>query len=167
MKSILFSMLVVIGACGGGSKATPAQEPATATTTEPAAPAAPAAPTAAEEPAKPAEPDPAQVKADLLAAETTAFEAAKPVFTKFCESCHVQGKRNATKKKLEELDITSYPFAGKHNKAKDIREVLAIGGGKPTMPKGKPGAVKGDDLALIAAWADAWDAAEQGGAHAQ
>ena len=64
-----------------------------------------------------------------------------------------------------DIDINEYPFKGKHANEADIRKALGIGGGKPTMPKNKPGAVKGDDLALIAAWADAWDAAEGAGAH--
>ena len=33
------------------------------------------------------------------------------------------------------------------------------------MPADKKGAVKGDELALIAAWADAFDASHKGGAH--
>jgi hypothetical protein len=33
------------------------------------------------------------------------------------------------------------------------------------MPYDKPGSVKGDDLAKIKAWTDAWEAAEKGGAH--
>jgi hypothetical protein len=61
--------------------------------------------------------------------------------------------------------MSSYPFAGEHNKAPDIRLVLGTTGKKATMPKTKPGSVKGDDLASIIAWADAWDAAEAGGAH--
>ena len=96
-----------------------------------------------------------------LAAETAAFEKAKPVFEKHCASCHTKSGKNWSAKKLKEFDMTSYPFGGEHAKeiGKEIREVLAIGGGKATMPKGKPGAVKGDELALIAAWADAFDAA--------
>jgi hypothetical protein len=48
---------------------------------------------------------------------------------------------------------------------KEIRKSLAIGGGKATMPFDKKGAVKGDELALIAAWADTFDASHAGGAH--
>jgi hypothetical protein len=33
------------------------------------------------------------------------------------------------------------------------------------MPQDNKGAVKGDELALIAAWADAFDKAHAGGAH--
>ncbi len=117
--------------------------------------------------AEPAGPDPAQVKADLLAAETVAYEAAKPVFQKYCAGCHQKGGKSATSKKMGHFDMTAYPFGGHHagEISATIRKVLAIGGGTPTMPKGKPGSVKGDDLALIAAWADTFDASMAGGAH--
>lgn len=119
-------------------------------------------------PEDPPQADPAQVKADLLAAETSAYQAAKPVFEKYCAACHQQGGRKASAKKLGHFDMTPYPFAGHHamEVSGEIREVLGIGGGKPTMPADKPGAVKGDELALIAAWADAFDASHAGGAHA-
>lgn len=122
------------------------------------------APDAAPEPA---EPDPEQVKAELLAAETAAYETAKPVFEKYCSGCHQQGKKKATQKKLDHFDMTSYPFSGHHagEMAETIRAVLGIDGGKATMPYDKPGSVKGDDLAAIAAWADAFQASHEGGAH--
>jgi hypothetical protein len=115
----------------------------------------------------PSEPDPAQVKADLLAAETKAYEAAKPVFDKYCASCHQQGGKKATAKKLGHFDITRYPFGGHHagEVGKTVRDVLGVGGGKPTMPYGNPGSVKGDELALIVAWSEAFDASHAGGAH--
>ncbi|MEJ7598384.1 MAG: hypothetical protein WKG01_10775 [Kofleriaceae bacterium] len=115
----------------------------------------------------PAAPDPAKIKADLLALEMAAYEKSKPVFAKFCASCHSKGQKNAKKKTLDHFDISTYPFAGHHamELGEAVRDVLGLTGDKPTMPKGKPGAVKGDDLALIAAWADAFDAAHKGGAH--
>jgi hypothetical protein len=63
--------------------------------------------------------------------------------------------------------MTSYPFGGHHagTLGPTIRKVLAIGGGKATMPSGKPGSVARDDLSAIAAWAKAWDAAQAAGAH--
>lgn len=96
-----------------------------------------------------------------------AFEKAKPIFEKQCASCHVQGNRGAKKKTLEHFDMTKYPFGGHHadEVTESIRKALAIGGGKATMPKNKPGSVPPDDLALITAWADAYDAAMAGGAH--
>ncbi|MDQ3340518.1 MAG: hypothetical protein M4D80_35620 [Myxococcota bacterium] len=167
MKTILFSMLLAAAACGGGgSKAKPETTP---TPTEPTPVAKTETPPAEEtKPTTPVEepkPDPEAMKKEALATETAAYEKAKPVFETACKSCHFKGQKNASAKKLAELDITTYPFAGKHATAKDVRTVLAIGGGKPTMPKNKPGSVKGDDLAAIAAWADAWDAAEAAGAH--
>ena len=38
-------------------------------------------------------------------------------------------------------------------------------GGKAKMPFDQKGAVQGDELSLIAAWADAFDASHRGGAH--
>ncbi|MBA3393218.1 MAG: hypothetical protein H0T89_11260 [Deltaproteobacteria bacterium] len=159
MKTILFCLLASLAACGGDSKAPAKPEPEPVATPVEPAPVTPVAePTPTSEPIAKEEPPPPDPKIALAAAETAAYENAKPVLEKFCKSCHMKGNRNATAKKLAELDITEYPFKGKHANTKDIREVLGIGGGKPTMPKGAVGSVKGDDLALIAAWADAWDA---------
>ncbi len=149
--------LVLAAACGGDKKPAPVKpDPAPVAEPEPAPEPAPVEPPA---------PDPAAIKAELMATETAAFETAKPVFDKFCTGCHVKGQKNASAKKLKEFNMTSYPFAGEHGKAPDIRLVLGTTGKKATMPKTKPGSVKGDDLASIIAWADAWDAAEAGGAH--
>ena len=170
MYKTLGSILVLVVACGGGSK--PPAEPGgtaepvtTAPVAQPAASSSPPVQTTA--PAEPPAADPEQAKAELLAAEMAAYEKAKPVFEKFCARCHAQGNRGANKKKLEHFDMTKYPFTGEHPKkmSSEVREVLGIGGGKVTMPPDKKGAVKGDDLAAIAAWADAFDAAQAGGAH--
>ncbi len=109
-----------------------------------------------------------KTKADLLAAETTAYEQARPVLDTYCAKCHAKGGKNARPKSLEHFDMSSYPFGGHHavEIGTEVRKVLGIGGGKPTMPFDHPGAVKGDELALIAAWADAYDKAHEGGAHA-
>jgi mono/diheme cytochrome c family protein len=124
--------------------------------------------TAPREPTpSPSPPDPAKVKADLLAAEMKAYENARPVFGTYCASCHAQGGKNASAKKLGHFDMTTYPFGGHHagEMSATMRTVLGIGGGKPTMPKGKPGVLTPDELAIVAAWADAFDAAHAGGAH--
>jgi hypothetical protein len=167
MKTILFTILLGAAACGGGGSKPAAPTEPTPTEPTPAVANTEAPPPEAppETPPEPAKPDPEQIKKDAMDAELAAFEKAKPVFEATCKSCHVKGQKNASAKKLSEFEMTAYPFTGKHNTAKDIREVLAIGGGKATMPKNKPGSVKGDDLAAIAAWADAWDAAEAAGAH--
>ncbi len=161
-----------LAACG--SKSPPAAPPTTPPVTddEPvetpdAMPADHSGHTMAPPDAAPTGPDPTQVKTDLLAAETAAYNNAKPVFEKYCGSCHQKGGKSATAKKMGHFDMTAYPFGGHHvgEMSATVRKVLGIDGSKPTMPKGKPGSVKGDDLALIAAWADAFDASMAGGAH--
>ena len=119
----------------------------------------------AETPSTP--PDPEQLRRDLRAAETAAFEAARPVFQTHCARCHSKANKKFKKKALDHFDMTTYPFGGHHaaEVSSEIREVLGIGGGKATMPMDDPGAVTGDELALITAWADAFDASHQGGAH--
>lgn len=171
----LLSAIVLLSACGGPRKAPPPPPPVAPA--EPAAPAVPTADAASAEPApppaeppqaaEPAPPDPEQVKASLRAAELAAFEAAKPVFDKWCAKCHTKGGRKASATKLRHFDMTTYPFGGHHSKtmSKEIREVLGLAGKKPSMPADKKGAVKGDELALIKAWADAFDAAHAAGAH--
>ncbi len=127
----------------------------------------PPATKAPEPPAEPPKPDPAKVTADLLAAETTAFATARPVFEKACATCHTKAGKKAAKKKLDHFDMDTYPLGGHHTATIGftIRDVLGISGKKPTMPYDKPGSVQGDDLAAIKAWTDAWEAAEKGGAH--
>lgn len=166
----ILSLLVAFAACGGGSsKPAPVTPEPTPVAVEPT-PQPPAEPVAVVEPAPeptPAAPEPAKVKADLLAVEMAAYEKSKPVFEKFCASCHSKGQKNAKKKTLDHFDISTYPFGGHHamELGVSVRKVLGLTGDKSTMPKGKPGAVKGDDLALVAAWADAFDASHKGGAH--
>jgi mono/diheme cytochrome c family protein len=106
-------------------------------------------------------------KTALLADERAAYETAKPVFDKYCAGCHAHDGKQATKKKLDHFEMSSYPFGGHHaaTLGPTIRKVLAIDGGKATMPYKKPGSLGADDLAAIAAWAKAWDAAQAAGAH--
>ena len=127
----------------------------------------PALPVTSSEPPAPPAPDPAKVKADLLASETSAWETAKPVFVKACASCHTKAGKKSAKKKLDHMDMDTYPIGGHHTGTIGftIREVLGLSGKKATMPYDKPGSVQGDDLAKITAWTDAWEAAEKGGAH--
>ena len=135
-----------------------------------AAGSAGSAPVTPAEPVKPAEPpppDPAQIKAELLAAEKVAFETAKPVFDKHCSKCHSKAGSKWSAKKGEHFNMTTYPFGGHHAMeiSGEVRASLGLTGKRPTMPYDKKGAVKGDELALIAAWADAFDKAHAGGAH--
>ncbi len=117
---------------------------------------------------QPATVDPDNVKAELLAAETAAYDKAKPVFATYCASCHTKSGKKASAKKLGHFDMTTYPFGGEHAKSigNEIRVVLAIDGAKkPSMPEGKPGSMKPDDVATIKAWTEAWRAAGAAGVH--
>ncbi|HKE16414.1 MAG TPA: hypothetical protein VKB80_16190 [Kofleriaceae bacterium] len=156
------AVCLAIAACGGKSEAA---APVAAAPAEPE-PATPVEPAPESPPAEPA-PDPAQVKTELAAAEQSAYELAQPIFQKHCSRCHAKGGKKARKKSLSHFDMTSYPFGGHHaaDIAAAIRKVLAIGGGKATMPMDKPGSVEGSELELISDWADAYDKAAAGGAH--
>ena len=169
MKSTLFALILGLVACGGGGKkkeeTKPDPNPTPTETMAKTDPTPPAETKPEEKPPEPPKPDPEAEKKAAMDAEIAAFEKAKPVFEANCKGCHFKGQKNASAKKLAEFDITTYPFGGKHGNAADIKKSLGIGGGKATMPKNKPGSVKGDELALIAAWADAFDASHEGGAH--
>jgi hypothetical protein len=175
MTKQLLTLFAAFAFAACGSK-----KPASTTPTEPdhaahheesgsaaATPAATNEPT--KEPEKPAEPEPpkADPKAELLAAETAAWDTAKPVFEKACATCHTSAGKKAAKKKLDHFSFDSYPPGGHHTATigLTIRDVLGISGKKPTMPYDKPGSVQGDDLAKVKAWTDAWEAAEKAGAH--
>jgi hypothetical protein len=156
--------LVLVAACG--SKAPAPAKPAESTPPAEPAPAGSAAGSAEPTQAPPAA-DAGKAKADAIAAETAAYEKAKPVFDKYCSGCHTKGGKKATAKKLEHVDMTTYPFGGMHTASigNEVRKVLGIDGGKATMPYDKPGSVTGDDLAAIKAWSEAWQAAGKAGAH--
>jgi mono/diheme cytochrome c family protein len=91
--------------------------------------------------------------------EQEAFESARPVFERYCASCHTTraGKRAA----LRHFTMDRYPFGGHHadQVSSTIREVLGASGQPATMPKDRPGAVQGNDLRAILDWADAFDRA--------
>lgn len=144
----------------GASASAQHEAPSPAEPAQPVEPSAPAAPESVE----PARPDP---KAALLAAEASAWETAKPVFTKYCATCHTREGKKASKKKLDHFDLGTYPAGGHHTATigVTVRDVLGLGGKKATMPYGKPGSVTGKDLAAIKAWTDAWEAAEKAEAH--
>ena len=181
--SLLF--IAALAACGskaaapstlpgepGGSAATAERQPpasGVATQAPAAAPEQPAEPVSGGDPpnAGPPKSDPAKLAADLVVAETAAWETAKPVFQRACATCHTRDGKKAAKKKLDHFDLGSYPPGGHHTATIGftIRDVLGITGKKPTMPYDRPGSVTGDDLAAIKAWTDAWEAAEQAGAH--
>ena len=88
-----------------------------------------------------------------LAAEDAAFVGARPVFDRYCADCHASSGENATDRKLARFDLDRDPSGDA------VRRVLGLGDAAATMPYDKPGVVRGDDLALIAIWVDAWQAA--------
>ena len=167
MRAVL---LLVLVACGSRTSP-PATAPSVAPAAEPTAPvsettpAEPATPAKPTPPVEPPAPEPVDSKTQLAAAETAAYEKAKPVFDKWCASCHSKDGKKWTEKKLEHFDMTTYPFGGHHAAeiGGEVKEALGLTGKKPTMPKDKKGAVQGEELALIKAWADAFDAAHPGG----
>jgi len=120
----------------------------------------------AETPAAPADAA-AEPGPDLVAMETAAWDKARPVFAKYCASCHTTAGKKKSAKKLDHFNMDTYPLGGHHAATIGftIRDVLGISGKKATMPSDKVGAVKGDDLAVVKAWADAWEAAERAGKH--
>jgi hypothetical protein len=103
---------------------------------------------------------PADAPPDLVAAERVAYERAKPVFDRYCVGCHTKPK--GLRSTLEHLDMTSYPFGGHHAEdvAAMVRTSVGATGKRATMPKNAPGTLKGEDLALVLAWADAFDRAK-------
>ena len=94
--------------------------------------------------------------ARLIASEMSAFKMAKPVFDEYCTHCHTsKGKAG------KHLAMDGYPFGGHHTGevGSSILTVLGVTGKKPTMPKDDPGAVKGEQLAAIVRWAEAYEVA--------
>lgn len=104
---------------------------------------------------------------DLLAAETGAYERARPVFEKYCAKCHTSDGAKAKKKTLMHFNMDTYPFGGHHAAeiADAIRGALGADGGEATMPLDNPGVVQGQELAAILAWADAFERSHAGGLH--
>jgi hypothetical protein len=98
---------------------------------------------------------PSVVSAD----EKAAYDRAEPVFAKFCFACHSTKTGHKNEKALEHMNMDAYPFGGHHAQeaGSAIREVLGGTGKPPTMPDDDPGAVKGDDLKVVLAWADEFD----------
>ena len=95
--------------------------------------------------------------------ERAAFAAARPVFEQHCFRCHTAKGRKAKPKSLAHLTMDRYPFGGHHasEAGTAIRRALGTGPEKkePTMPSDDRGAVAGDQLAKVLAWANAFDRA--------
>ncbi len=82
------------------------------------------------------------------------------MFDQHCARCHLAGGAKASAETLAHLSMGSYPFASHHgNVTQLIRSTLGMLGGEAEMPADAPGTLRPDELALIAAWADAADRA--------
>lgn len=97
----------------------------------------------------------------LVEEERTAYEAARPVFETYCANCHTSGGGKASKDALGHFSMDAYPFGGHHadEVSAAIRKVLGVSSSPPTMPRDRPGSVKGEELQLILTWAKARDRA--------
>jgi hypothetical protein len=104
-----------------------------------------------------------QLTGPVTQEERAAFAAARPVFEQHCFRCHTAKGRKARPKSLAHLTMDRYPFGGHHasEAAAVIRGVLGAGPEKKeaSMPSDDRGAVTGDQLAKVLAWADAFDRA--------
>jgi hypothetical protein len=106
---------------------------------------------------------PATLEADPMTQEMQAYERAKPVFEKYCATCHTERARGTEHAEaLLHFSMDSYPFGGHHADeiGAEIRAVLGAADSEPTMPLDTPGVVRGEELALVLAWADAFDRAQ-------
>jgi mono/diheme cytochrome c family protein len=104
---------------------------------------------------------PVDESANLDAEEVAAYARARPVFEAYCASCHSHRGDSSDPKALAHFSMDSYPLGGHHAAeiGGAIREVLGANGSKPTMPEDSPGAVKGPELELVLAWAEAFERA--------
>lgn len=118
-------------------------------------------PVSADDVAAAADVIPIRADAAVAAAERAAFDAARPVFARYCWRCHAGHGKKTKASTLARLDMTSYPFASSHGDAiaAHIRVVLGLDGSAPSMPLVARGCVPAADLERVAAWADAVAAA--------
>jgi uncharacterized membrane protein len=92
--------------------------------------------------------------------EHAAFEQARPVFARYCDGCHSEQGAHRDREALRDLVTTRYPFAGRRAAVAGHAVAVSLGRGhRATMPDDHPGSVRGDDLARVMAWADAFDRA--------
>ncbi len=103
----------------------------------------------------------------LLAAEQEALTLARPVLDKHCARCHTKTGKKAKKIALTHFSMDSYPFGGHHATeiGEEVREVLGLEGKKASMPLDQKGVVKGEELALVVAWTEAFDRSHAAGLH--
>jgi hypothetical protein len=97
---------------------------------------------------------------DVPLAEVAAYVQARSSFERHCYRCHTTAGDECTRRSLDLLDMSRYPFTGRRgpNAGRAIKRVLGGEGGKPTMPKDTPSAVTPDEQILIFKWADLFEA---------
>ena len=138
----LATLAVVLAACGPPS--TPVAKAPAAVVVDAGVAPAPVAPVVSQ--------------AELDAAERAAFDRAKPVIDRYCSACHTKRGKKKTQKRLDAIDFSKYPPAGRYAKIVGgaVRDVLGQSGVPATMPFDRKGAVVGDELAVVMGWVDAW-----------
>ena len=97
-------------------------------------------------------------------ADLVAYAAARPALEKHCFRCHTSAGQKAKAKTLKHLSFDQYPPTGHHaHEAATVFRRVLVGnkarGKGPTMPADDRGAVTGEDLEKILAWAEAFDRA--------
>lgn len=104
----------------------------------------------------------------IVAAEKEALDRARPVLERYCATCHTSaGSHRQRPDALPHFSMDDYPFGGHHatELADTIRAVLGVTGDEATMPADDPGSVQGEELAIILAWADAFERSHAAGLH--
>ncbi len=95
--------------------------------------------------------------------ELAAYEAARPVFQRYCATCHSGSGQLWRVSNTSHFDMSRYPFGGHHASTitATIRRVLGATGQRATMPPSRSSTpvVQGAELQLVLAWADAVDRA--------
>jgi hypothetical protein len=106
-----------------------------------------------------------EAEGDPLEAELQAYAMMEPIFVTHCARCHQPGEAEADAATLRHFSMGEYPLGGHHahEMSDTIRKVLGAGGGDPTMPEDDPGALAGEELAIVLLWADAFDRAREAG----
>ena len=95
----------------------------------------------------------------VAAEEQRACEQARGAFEAHCARCHTTGGKRGRRRSLEQFNMDSYPFTGRHaaDAGDAVRTVLGAGREAATMPKDNPGLVRGADLRVILAWVAAFE----------
>jgi hypothetical protein len=94
--------------------------------------------------------------------DVAAYAAARPALEKHCFRCHTGAGQKAKSRTLKHLSFDGYPPTGHHahEMGATFRRVLLGNKAKargPTMPADDRGAVTGEEVEKILAWADAFD----------